>query len=95
MVAADCTDTVCPDYDGRDRMQPPERGGRKPTGQRPAELFAELNRCMLDVLHQEGRKPGAGDGMDVALCRIASAKRELLFAGASARCTGCTMGSSP
>ena len=51
-------------------------------GNDPAELLAELNRRMLDVLHQEGRKPGAGDGMDVALCRIDRVKRELLFAGA-------------
>ena len=48
----------------------------------PAELLALLNERMVHTLHQSGRRMGAGDGMDVALCRIDRRKRELLFAGA-------------
>lgn len=48
----------------------------------PAELLGMLNTRLVTTLHQQGRKQGAGDGMDVALCRIDRAKREILFAGA-------------
>ena len=48
----------------------------------PAELLTLLNVRMVSTLHQSGRRMGAGDGMDVALCRIDRKKHELLFAGA-------------
>lgn len=48
----------------------------------PAAMLTELNRRMIDTLHQNGRKHGAGDGMDIALCRIDRARNEILFAGA-------------
>lgn len=48
----------------------------------PAEVLSELNRRMIRALHQEGRRTGAGDGMDIALCRIDRRKHELRFAGA-------------
>lgn len=48
----------------------------------PAAMLAELNRRMIDALHQNGQKNGAGDGMDIALCRIDQANNEILFAGA-------------
>lgn len=48
----------------------------------PAELLSLLNERMVSTLHQSGRRMGAGDGMDVALCRIDRERHELLFAGA-------------
>ncbi len=48
----------------------------------PAHMLTELNRRMVAMLHQEGRPKGAGDGMDIALCRIDRTNREILFAGA-------------
>jgi serine phosphatase RsbU (regulator of sigma subunit) len=48
----------------------------------PAELLAMLNERMTRTMHQSGKKTGAGDGMDVALCRIDRREREILFAGA-------------
>lgn len=48
----------------------------------PAELLALLNERMIQALNQDGQRRGAGDGMDVALCRIDRSKREILFAGA-------------
>lgn len=48
----------------------------------PAELLTLLNARLLSTLHQQGRTRGAGDGMDIALCRIDRRKREILFAGA-------------
>jgi serine phosphatase RsbU (regulator of sigma subunit) len=48
----------------------------------PATLLALLNRRMVSTLQQEGQRRGAGDGMDIALCRIDRRERELLFAGA-------------
>lgn len=48
----------------------------------PAELLGLLNERMIQALNQNGQRRGAGDGMDVALCRIDRASRELLFAGA-------------
>lgn len=48
----------------------------------PAELLGLLNTRLLTTLHQQGRKRGAGDGMDLALCRIDRSRREILFAGA-------------
>lgn len=50
--------------------------------QDPAEILAELNKRMVATLNQEGRRTGAGDGMDIALCRVDRKKREILFAGA-------------
>ncbi len=48
----------------------------------PAELLAQLNERLIQALNQNGQRRGAGDGMDIALCRIDRTKRELLFAGA-------------
>lgn len=48
----------------------------------PAELLALLNRRMIQALDQRGGVAGAGDGMDIALCRVDRAQREILFAGA-------------
>lgn len=48
----------------------------------PAELLAMLNARTVTTLHQQGQTRGAGDGMDLALCRIDTAQREILFAGA-------------
>jgi serine phosphatase RsbU (regulator of sigma subunit) len=48
----------------------------------PAELLNLINTRLVATLHQQGRKKGAGDGMDIALCRIDRHQREILFAGA-------------
>jgi len=48
----------------------------------PAELLTLLNARLLATLHQQGRTRGAGDGMDIALCRVDRARHEILFAGA-------------
>ncbi|MCU0319301.1 MAG: serine/threonine-protein phosphatase [Flavobacteriales bacterium] len=48
----------------------------------PAELLTELNERLIAVLHQEGLARGAGDGLDIALCRIDRRARTILFAGA-------------
>lgn len=48
----------------------------------PAGMLEQLNERLVAVLDQEGRRKGAGDGMDIALCRIDRRQRELLFAGA-------------
>ena len=48
----------------------------------PAELLGLLSERMVHALNQSGQRMGAGDGMDVALCRIDRKQRELLFAGA-------------
>jgi serine phosphatase RsbU (regulator of sigma subunit) len=48
----------------------------------PAEMLAELSRRLVASLHQEGRRTGAGDGMDIALCRVDRSNREISFAGA-------------
>lgn len=48
----------------------------------PAELLGILNTRLVTTLHQQGRKQGAGDGMDLALCRIDRGRGEILFAGA-------------
>lgn len=48
----------------------------------PAELLGLLNERMVQALNQNGQRKGAGDGMDVALCRIDRNEREMLFAGA-------------
>lgn len=48
----------------------------------PAELLTLINARLVASLHQQGQKRGAGDGMDIALCRIDRHQREILFAGA-------------
>lgn len=48
----------------------------------PAELLNRLNRSMIRALHQDGHRVGAGDGMDISLCRINRKTHELQFAGA-------------
>ena len=45
-------------------------------------MLGVLNERLLAVLDQQGQRKGAGDGMDIALCRIDRKCRELLFAGA-------------
>lgn len=56
--------------------------GREMQPHNPAEILSELNRRMIRTLHQEGHRSGAGDGMDIALCRIDRNAREILYAGA-------------
>lgn len=48
----------------------------------PSEILAILNTRLTTTLHQQGVLRGAGDGMDIALCRIDRQEREILFAGA-------------
>ena len=48
----------------------------------PAEILAILHTRMVAALHQQGKQRGAGDGMDVALCRVDRKANEILFAGA-------------
>lgn len=48
----------------------------------PAELLSELNQRLIAVLHQEGLVRGAGDGLDIALCRIDRRTNTILFSGA-------------
>lgn len=48
----------------------------------PAEILAVLHTRLVATLNQEGKQRGAGDGMDVALCRVDRRAREILFAGA-------------
>lgn len=51
-------------------------------GKDPSEILGMLNTRVVTTLHQQGQRRGAGDGMDIALCRIDRAQREILFAGA-------------
>ncbi|MEO8588876.1 MAG: PP2C family protein-serine/threonine phosphatase [Flavobacteriales bacterium] len=51
-------------------------------GKDPAELLAMLNTRLVTTLHQQGQRRGAGDGLDIALCRIDRREHEILFAGA-------------
>lgn len=48
----------------------------------PAEMLYHLNHRLVQSLHQGGQRKGAGEGMDVALCRIDNHEREIIFAGA-------------
>lgn len=48
----------------------------------PASLLAALSDRLTRTMHQSGQRKGAGDGMDIALCRIDREQREVLFAGA-------------
>lgn len=48
----------------------------------PSEILSILHTRMMSTLHQQGKQRGAGDGMDVALCRVDRAGSEILFAGA-------------
>jgi len=48
----------------------------------PATILGILHQRMVAALHQQGKQRGAGDGMDVALCRVDRQHNELLFAGA-------------
>ncbi|MBK7555424.1 MAG: SpoIIE family protein phosphatase [Flavobacteriales bacterium] len=48
----------------------------------PATLLSLLSDRLTRTMHQSGQRKGAGDGMDIALCRIDRAQREVLFAGA-------------
>jgi len=48
----------------------------------PAEILSVLHTRMVAALNQKGKQRGAGDGMDVALCRVDRKANEILFAGA-------------
>ena len=48
----------------------------------PAEMLYQLNLRLVQSLHQSGQRKGAGEGMDVALCRIDNHEREIIFSGA-------------
>lgn len=48
----------------------------------PAEILHQLNLRLIQSLHQQGQRKGAGDGMDIALCRVDRYEREVVFAGA-------------
>lgn len=48
----------------------------------PAEILSILHTRMVATLNQQGKQRGAGDGMDVALCRVDRKNNEILFAGA-------------
>ncbi len=48
----------------------------------PADILAILHTRMVSALNQQGKQRGAGDGMDVALCRVDRKNNEILFAGA-------------
>ena len=48
----------------------------------PAAILGILHKRMVAALHQQGKQRGAGDGMDLALCRVDRQHNELLFAGA-------------
>lgn len=50
--------------------------------ERPGQLLTRLNSKLLDALHQHGKAPGAGDGMDIALCRIDKRSNKIVFSGA-------------
>ncbi|MBL7956058.1 MAG: SpoIIE family protein phosphatase [Flavobacteriales bacterium] len=48
----------------------------------PSDILALLHTRMVATLNQQGKQRGAGDGMDVALCRVDRKAKEILFAGA-------------
>ena len=48
----------------------------------PGELLGMLNERLITVLHQEGMTRSAGDGLDIALCKVDRSERTILFAGA-------------
>lgn len=48
----------------------------------PSALLERLHERLVAVLHQQGHRSSAGDGMDIALCRIDRERRTILFAGA-------------
>lgn len=48
----------------------------------PSEILTILHERMVATLNQQGKQRGAGDGMDVALCRVDRKANEILFAGA-------------
>ncbi len=48
----------------------------------PSEILSILHTRMVATLHQQGKQRGAGDGMDVALCRVDRKANEIVFAGA-------------
>ncbi|MCC6542847.1 MAG: serine/threonine-protein phosphatase [Flavobacteriales bacterium] len=48
----------------------------------PSEVLSILHERMVASLNQQGKQRGAGDGMDLALCRVDRAAKEILFAGA-------------
>lgn len=48
----------------------------------PAEILSILHARMVATMNQKGKQRGAGDGMDLALCRVDRGTKEILFAGA-------------
>ncbi len=48
----------------------------------PADILSQLNERLITVLHQEGLVRGAGDGLDIALCKVDQRSHTILFAGA-------------
>lgn len=48
----------------------------------PADILAILHTRMVSALNQQGKQRGAGDGMDVSLCKVDRKAHEILFAGA-------------
>lgn len=49
---------------------------------RPSQILTRLNKKILGALHQHGKAPGSGDGMDIALCRIDKRTNKIIFSGA-------------
>lgn len=50
--------------------------------ERPGQVLTKLNQKLLGALHQHGKAPGSGDGMDIALCRIDRRSNKIVFSGA-------------
>lgn len=49
---------------------------------RPSEILYELNKSVLNTLHQENFNMNKNDGMDIAICLYDTTTGELVFAGA-------------
>ena len=48
----------------------------------PAEILHEVDKRLIDSLHQNGENGNSQDGMDIALCRIDKSRRKVTFSGA-------------
>ena len=49
---------------------------------KPSEILYELNKSVLNTLHQENFNMNKNDGMDIAICLYDTTNGELVFAGA-------------
>lgn len=49
---------------------------------KPSEILYELNKSVLNTLHQENFNMNKNDGMDIAICLYDTTSGELVFAGA-------------